>query len=265
MIVGVEIRPKLISVGFSRLGEHLDDVVSFKPPQTQRNLVPKIVQVVHENVGKNIEAICVVAPEVIDKQRGKLVAIKGLPYSNLRIQKPLNMQLGCPVVLEHTTSAALLCESSLEKNSVKLVYIDLSSNLGAAISKNTDSDQNCEYIDLGAQIVNFDDNQSEFFRDLLRDVFKKSNANNDYLKRLNKHQWNLVASYLSIGIYNLICLANPEHIVLGGDLSEFYKKFIKSLKKQLYNRNNAQLKISKTHFENPCLVGAIRLAANELL
>ncbi|MDQ5943619.1 MAG: fructokinase [Patescibacteria group bacterium] len=268
MIVAVDIGGSKIRVGYSRIGDHIEDSIDFATPKNQRVVVESIIENIHKLVGiSQVDAIGVCSPAPINKTRGTIGAPHNIPWKNLRIVSPLQKHFGCKVAFEHDATAAGIAEARVGagRNYGVVLYITVSTGIGNSIIVHGKPLPGPNNPESGSMIVAYSPTEIKNFSHAtsgraIEYYYRKSPS----MIKDPKH-WKTIASELAIGIYNMICIVNPDCVVIGGGVAVHYKRFHKPLLKQLHGFKPLYPlpPIKKAVFvETAPLVGAMLLAAD---
>lgn len=235
MIIAIDIGGTKVRVGYSHLGNHLDDSIEFATPVSQRVAIKSIIDNIHRLVGTSpIDAIGIASPGSINKARGTIVAPRNLAWHNLRIVKPLQKFFDCPVVLEHDATAGGIAEARMgagQGHSVVL-YVTISTGIGNSIIVNGSPLPTPHNQEGGWQIISQEQGE---------DRFGQLSSGRAIQLRYGKiaaeihdsSTWQIITHDLAVGIYNMITIVQPDCVVLAGGVAVHYKRFIKPLKRQL--------------------------------
>jgi glucokinase len=236
MIVAVDIGGTKTRVGYSRIGDHIEDSLDFPTPKNQRAVISTIIESIHKLVGiSQIDAIGVCCPAPINKSRGTIGVPHNIPWKNLRIVSPLQNYFDCKVTFEHDATAAGIAEARLGagKGFGVVLYITISTGIGCSVIINGYPLPGPNNPQGGDIIVKYSPTEIKSFSAsasgrTIEEYYQKSPS----MIRDHKH-WETIASELSIGIYNMINIVAPNCVVLGGGVTVNYKKFYKPLMRQL--------------------------------
>jgi len=239
MIIAIDIGGTKIRIGYSHLGTHLEDSLQFPTPVSQRVVVKSLIDNIHRLVGTSpIDAIGIASPGSINKDRGTIVAPRNLPWHNLRITKPLKDFFNCPVLLEHDATAGGIAEARIGagRGHSVVLYVTISTGIGNSIIINGSPIPTKYSQEGGWQIISQGDGE---------DRFGQLSSGRAIQLRFGKiaaeihdsNTWQIIASDLAVGLYNMITIVQPDCVVLAGGVAVHYKHFIKPLKKQLESFN----------------------------
>jgi predicted NBD/HSP70 family sugar kinase len=267
MIVAVDIGGSKIRVGYSRIGDHIEDYLDIPTPNNQRIVIDSIIESIHKLVGiSQVDAIGVCSPAPINKARGTIGAPHNIPWKNLRIVAPLQKHFDCKVAFEHDATAAGIAEARVGagRGYGTVLYITVSTGIGNSIIVNGNPLPSPHNPQGGDIIVSYSPTEIKSFSGSASGRAIEINYQKSPSMIRDPKHWKTIASELSIGIYNMISIVAPDCVVLGGGVMVHYKRFHKPLMKQLrsFDPIYPLPPIKKAVFvEKAPLVGAMLLAA----
>lgn len=238
MIVAIDIGGTKTRIGYSRIGDHIEDSIDFATPKNQRVVIDTIIENIHKLVGiSQIDAIGVCCPAPINKARGTIGTPHNIPWKNLRIVSPLQNHFGCPVIIEHDATAAGIAEARVGagKDFGVVLYVTISTGIGNSIIVDGNPLPGPHNPEGGSMIVKYTNSTIQDFSGsadgkAIEEYYQKAPS----MIRDPKH-WRSIASELAVGIYNMICVVAPDCVVLGGGVTVHYKRFYKPLMRQLHS------------------------------
>lgn len=274
MIIGIDIGGTKTNIGLSYTGETIVDSHIIPTPRNQRKVISKLSSEIRKLVGEQqIDAIGITCPAPINKARGIITQPHHLPWHNLKLVTPLKKQFKCPVIIEHDATAGGIAEARFGagKNYHYICYITISTGIGNALildGKPLPGPNNAEG---GAQIIDMHEAELNSKNGSYEDLASGSTIVRDFGARASeinsRSQWQLIARRFSYGIYNIIQIAAPECVILGGGVGSHYKKFSSALNKEL-NKFSPLYPIPPVIMaknpETAPLMGIIYLAAQSL-
>lgn len=274
MIIGIDIGGTKTTIGLSHNGESIDDSITISTPQNQRKVGEMLRYEVRKLIGHdNVDAIAICAPAPIDKRRGMILAPHNIPWRNLRICAPLQKVFNCPVVIEHDATAGGIAEARFGagRKYNLFCYVTISTGVGGVIMYNNSPLPTPHNAEFGAQIVEGEHIGMSTLSGSFEHLASGRAIERDFGARAseihNRHEWQLIARRMSYGLYNISQIVAPEAIILGGGVAVHYKRFARTLQKELqqYQPLYALPKILPAkHIETAPLLGSIYLAAQQL-
>ena len=267
MIVAVDIGGSKIRVGYSRIGDHIEDYIDFPTPKNQRVVIEAIIENIHKLIGISpVDAIGVCCPAPINKTRGTIGEPHNIPWRNLRITAPLQKHFGCKALLEHDATAAGIAEARIGagKKYHTVLYVTVSTGIGNSIIINGNPIPGPNNAQGGDMIVSIGSKDIQSFS-----TAASGRAIESYYQKApsmikDPRHWKSIASELSVGIYNMISIVAPDCVVIGGGVAVHFKRFRKPLTKQMQNFDPIYPlpPIKKAAFvETAPLIGAMLLAS----
>lgn len=274
MIIGIDIGGTKTTIGLSHNGEGIDDSITIATPQNQRKVGEMLRYEVRKLIGHdNVDAIAICAPAPIDKRRGMILAPHNIPWRNLRICAPLQKVFNCRVVIEHDATAGGIAEARFGagRKYNLFCYVTISTGVGGVIMYNNSPLPTPHNAEFGAQIVEGEHIGMSTLSGSFEHLASGRAIERDFGARAseihNRHEWQLIARRMSYGLYNISQIVAPEAIILGGGVAVHYKRFARTLQKELqqYQPLYALPKILPAkHIETAPLLGSIYLAAQQL-
>lgn len=270
MIISVDIGGTKVRVGYSRLGDYLEDTIEFDTPVSQRAVVPKLIETINLLVGSSkIDAIGIASPASINKARGTIIRSRNLAWKNLRITLPLKKHYGCPVLFEHDATAAGIAEARNGggKGHALVLYVTISTGIGSSIIFNGQPLSQKHNSQGGDQIIKDDYSNPVAYYATSSGKAIEQQYKHPASGITNPATWKLIARDMATGLYNMIAIVQPDCVVLGGGVSVHYKRFIKPLKRSLaeFGPTYPLPLIKRARYvETAPMMGVLLLAAEEL-
>lgn len=205
-------------------------------PKDRNTALVKITKGLRELAGNyKIEAIGITCPGPIDKKNGMILDPRNLTWGNIKICKYLQDKFDCPCILEHDATAGGIAEAKLgsARNKSTVLFITISTGIGTSIiidGQPLPSPYNSEG---GTHIIQTQSFPGQQFQDIAGGrAIERQYSKHPQLISSNK-DWDQIAKNLSIGIYNLSVIIQPDIVVLAGGVVVHFNKFIKPLHKYL--------------------------------
>lgn len=302
LTVGVYLDKDIIRTGILDFEGHIVALneIKFDCRGTDPQLVAqKIAEEVRESISNNkipiskIIGIGIGMPGIIDFKRGVVVFSAQLGWKNINIINMLEKEIAIKTTVDNAEKVKVLAESlyGAAKGSNNVVLISLGSGVGSASiingeifrSKNnsvgeighTTVDPNgimCDcgrrgclqtYIAEGALIQ--EANKVKDITSIRQIIDAADNKENWAVSILDR-----ATTYIAIAINNLVCMYNPDTVILSGKLIEKYPE-IKELIEQkcdqyIWEQFNGAFKIVYSMLKNQSvIIGAATLALNTYL
>lgn len=270
MIIGIDIGGTKIRVGYSRLGDYIEDSIEFDTPTNQRRAAQMLIDTIHLLVGStSIDGIGVASPGPINKARGTIINPHNLLWHNYRITLPLQNHFHCPVILEHDATAGGIAEArqGAGQGCPLVLYITISTGIGSSIIYNGNTLGQRHNSQGGDQIIGNESTKPLTYHETCSGKSINLIYQHPASEIKNSHTWNLIAKDMAVGIYNMIAIIQPDCVVLGGGVLVHYKHFVKPLHRWLssYNSTYPLPPIKRARYvETAPLLGVMLLATEAL-
>lgn len=257
MILAIDIDSSLIRIGYSRAGDHLDEIVEISSPVSQRALMPLIIGSIQSLVGStSIDAIGLASGGHVNIAKGTIIELTGTNWGHLRIAKPLQDAFGCKVHLAPTVLAGATAETyqRANKHNTLSLYLHLSRDISGCLVEDYEIPKYRILSEIGRLMISTSHASIMSWNDAWSDIDHTT------------HDWKQTVDVLSPGIHTIITTSSPDKIILGGNLSNYYKSFGKLLINELKQHDLRLLPtISSAKLGTSApLVGAMYLAAQTL-
>ncbi len=175
------------------------------------------------------------APGRINRQNGSVIAFGNLGWKNVNLGEDIEKIFKCPTIVENDAKMAALSEAMLLKDEFKKVlYITVSTGIGFAFINEGTIDQSVG--DPGGKSLLIDKRNHYIpWEDYI--------SGKAIVKRFGKMAkdiedqkiWKNIAQDLSQGIIELIAIFEPDIIVFGGSVGNYFEKYQTFLEKALAN------------------------------
>jgi predicted NBD/HSP70 family sugar kinase len=172
------------------------------------------------------------APGTIDRRHGIGRKFANLPWQNVHILADVERIFGCPMVVENDAKLAGLSESMLLKNHHRVLYVTISTGIGYALV--VDGNIETNFSDNGAADIFLEHEGKlapwESFasgRAIVARYGKRAEDIHD------DATWQKIVRELRSGFLQLIAIMEPDAIVVGGSVGNFFERFEKFLKADL--------------------------------
>ncbi len=189
-------------------------------------------------------AVAVTGPRT-DRKHGRIVNSSNLPWRNVPIQHDAELLCGCPLVIENDAKLAALSESMLLKDKYKKVlYVTVSTGIGFGLVVNGvidtsvgDAGGKPMLLEHKGKLVSWEDFASGH---AIVERFGKQ------AKDINDQQtWKIISRDLAKGFIHLIAIMQPDVIVIGGGVGNYFEKFEIYLKEDIENYKIPLVKLPK--------------------
>ena len=267
VVIGIDIGGTKIRIGGSNKGINLGRSVYVRTPEHYAEALHLIAQSVATLTGRHqIEAIGIASPGPIDLRNGRILTPSHLPWHNVAICHDLKQVFACPVSLGHDTTLGGVAEANFGagRDVSNLLYVSISTGIGSSQIINGQplpGDYNSEG---GRQLIQQEvHDRFVSFEDLASGAAIQRDFGKIAADIHKARDWDEIAHRLSLGLYNLIVITNPELVILGGGVAVHYHRFIRPLRRHLTDLQKfySLPKITQARFvETAPLIGAVMLA-----
>lgn len=160
-----------------------------------------------------------------DREKEIATNFSNLGWRGIHIQKDMEAITNCPLVIENDAKLAALSEAMLVKNEFSVVlYITISTGIGYGLVRNGQIDDNIG--DGGGKTIILEHNGKympweEFAsgKAIVERFGKMAKDIND------EKTWKIISRDLALGVTELIAITQPEVIVFGGSVGNYFDKY----------------------------------------
>lgn len=169
----------------------------------------------------------------IDRPHGIGVVFANLPWKNVPVQQDLEKIFHCPFVLENDAKLGGLSEAMLLQHKFKSVlYLTISTGIGLGLTVNGEIDPNVGdgggrtiLLEHKGQLVPWEDFASG--RAIVERYGKMA------MEITDKATWRKICRDLAQGMIELIAIAQPEVIVIGGSVGTYFERYHELLAEEI--------------------------------
>jgi glucokinase len=168
-----------------------------------------------------------------NRSAGIAYRFSNLPWKNVPIQHDLEKILKCPVTIENDAKLASLSEAKLLKDKYqRVLYVTISTGIGYGLTVDCIIDSNIG--DPGGRSMLIE-HRGKF---VPWETFASGKAIVEhYGKRAedihDEKTWSAIARNLKLGFLELIAVMQPDVIVVGGSVGNYFERLKKPLKNEL--------------------------------
>jgi predicted NBD/HSP70 family sugar kinase len=171
-----------------------------------------------------------VAATIIDRDRGVAEKLGNLPWKHIPLQQEIEDICHSPVVIENDAKLAGLSEAMLLKDKYKVVlYITVSTGIGYGLVVKGNIDKNIG--DGGGRTMMLEHEDKfvpwEDFASGRAIVERYGHMAKDIT---DKETWEAISRDLAKGFIELIATTEPEVIVIGGSVGQYFDRYKQPLK-----------------------------------
>ena len=244
MYLGIDIGGTKTLVATLHNNGIIDECVKFPTLSEYDKFLEKLTSTIEGFTTKDFIAAGVGIPAVlIDRKRGEGLRFGNLPWHNASIEDDVKLLINCPVVVENDAKLAGLSESMLLKDDYKKVlYVTISTGIGFALVVNGVIDTS--FGDGGGRTMLLEhDGKSLPWESFASGKAIVQQFGKRAAEITDAKTWRIISANLAEGLVDLIAIAQPEIIVLGGSVGVYYSRFAKFLNEDLKHFENALMPI----------------------
>ena len=214
----------------------------FETPQNYTEFLAVLAENVDKLATKKFKAAGVGVPSKIDRTQGIAIAGGRLPWTNVPVQKDVHAIAHCPTIIDNDANLAGLSEAMLLKEFHRVLYVTISTGIGTGYIVDQKIDPSMADSE-GGEILLEHSGKLEPWEDfasgraIVRRFGKRATEITD------KETWRTIAHDISIGLFDLIAVVEPDIIVLGGGVGAHYDKFSTYLEEYLKQYETPMLAI----------------------
>lgn len=298
--VGIEIDRSRIRIGIINFIGDIEVLNEIKRDlhQSYEDTIREIVESVHQMLKQSntslskVLGIGVGIPGVVDNEQGVVVVSEQLRWVNCPIRQDLSEHFACDIIIDNELKMQILAEIGdyYAPTYENCILIGMGSGIGAAILMNGDVYRGIKNNagEISHVTINPQGNLchcgnrgclstyvSETALIKQAQQFKPISTIEQLFKEIsNGEQWaldmeNNVATYIAIAINNLVCLYEPEAIIVSGDFINQNEKFQNLLQekcsKYIWKEMQSHLQLVFSEQQNSGVVKGAALQAQKIL
>lgn len=235
---------KTLVAVFDKHGKIIEQI-KFPTPKDYDDFKIELAKTVASLSTKDFLRVVVALPARIDRKHGVALAFGNLEWVNLPFQQDMELIFHAPVILENDAKLASLSEAILvKKQYVRVLYVTISTGIGAGLIVDGKIDSDFEDMEAGQMLLEY--------RGHLRD-WEDFGSGRAFQEKFGKRvgeiaddhneAWYWFARNIAVGLINLIATLTPELIIIGGGAGAHLEKFKDRLDEQLKIYENPMFKI----------------------
>lgn len=179
------------------------------------------------------KAACVAVPGRLDRKHGRALGFGTLKWPEVAIEADIEKIIDCPVIIENDSKLAGLSEAILVLNDFKhVLYVTIGTGISSAVILDgkidpamADSEGGQIWLEHKGRRIQWEDLASG------KAVFKQFGKRAEDIH--DEASWKTIAHNLSVGLADLIAIIQPEVIVIGGGVGQYFDRFSKYLREDL--------------------------------
>lgn len=240
MYVGVDIGGSKTLVAILDSSGVIKDQVKFPTPSDYEDFIRKLsdtYQGFKSITDNKLTAGGVAIPGKVDRQHGIGEYFGNLPWRHVAIKADAGKIFSCPIAVDNDANLGGLSESMLLEKHKRVLYITISTGIGTGFIVDqsidpelADSEGGQMLLQHHGQWVKWEDFASGSA--IVRRFHKRAEEITD------SRTWQQIAHNLTIGFVELMALGQPDIIVIGGSVGEYFDRFEKYLDENLSHYAN---------------------------
>jgi glucokinase len=171
----------------------------------------------------------------LDRSNGVAHTFGNLDWKDVPIKSDLSKLTNCPVIVENDAKLAAVSEALILKDSFSdVLYVTISTGIGYGLVKNGQLDTNIG--DGGGRTMLIEHEGKDIpWEDFAggRALFEKYGKQAKDIE--DERSWRDISSNLAKGFIELIAITEPQVIVIGGSVGNYFDKFATYLKEDIEN------------------------------
>lgn len=275
-IIGIDLGGTKISAGLVKQSKIVKAVAEPTNKGCVNDVVIQIKSILQKLINKDVEAIGIGAPSIVDTKKGIIFEVSNIPsWKKVFLADLIGQEFDIPVYINNDANCFALAEKHYGKakkyNDIVGVTIGTGLGVGIVINGKLYNGHNCgagEFCN-----IPYLNNTLEYYcsGNFFKTVYKIDGATL-YKKALAGDSksikiFNEFGDHIGVALAVIVLSIDPEIIVLGGSVSKsssfFWDSMINSLKKKIYTQTFKTLIIKKSSIKEPGVLGAASLRLNK--
>jgi predicted NBD/HSP70 family sugar kinase len=211
--------------------------IKFPTPHDYDDFLIELKKTLQDLEADDFEACAVAVPGLIDRQHGIGRRFGNLPWKNVPLLHDIERITHCPTVLEHDPSLAGLSEAMLVKHVSKVLYVTVSTGIGAGLIVDRQIDENFAVSEAGMMMLEHKGRLEPW------ESFASGSA---IVRRYGKmakdiHDeatWKAIGRDIAHGMQQLLAITEPDLVVIGGSVGRYFDNYAHFLRAELKKYQN---------------------------
>jgi glucokinase len=276
VVLGIDVGGHSIKAGIvTRKGNITDKETTLTEAEKGRDIVIENIIKIGKLLlkrNKEVTAVGIGIPGIVDK-KGYVTYTPNIPLSKYDLGRALRSKLHKRIVFGNDADNFALAKHKFgaAKDNETIVCLTLGTGIGSGLIINGKLFENKGAPELGHTTIKFDGVKAKCcgndgciesyigrktFPEGPLEAYRKALAGNQDAK----NRFIDFGRYLGIAISNFINIFNPDMVILGGQMSNAYEFFKRSMKKEIDKRTLFKTKVVRSQMHEPGVVGAGILA-----
>lgn len=209
----------------------------FLTPKVYEDFIKELEDNIAQLSNTEFKAATIALPGLIDRDSGVAIKFGNLPWTNVNIVNDVSALLKCPVFIENDAKLAGLSESMLVKDEFsRVLYVTVSTGIGIGFTNHQIIDKNAG--DGGGKTILLDRNGKHVPWESIASGKSIVEIYGKMAKDIEDEKtWKKIVKDLADGMIQLIGIFEPQLIVVGGSVGNYFPKYGKLLEEQLTTYN----------------------------
>lgn len=182
---------------------------------------------------ESIHSISIAVPGIVDHSTKKILGFGNLSWGQIDIKKDIESEFKRKVFIDNDANVgALAAVNDLEEIPELAVYISLGTGIGTAVVENGSINKNLSHSEGGHILVLINNKLIEW------EDIASGKAIVEYFGKFaseitDEKQWEEIAQRVSLGLFTIVPLLQPQVIIFGGGIGTYFRNFNKQLESML--------------------------------
>ncbi len=196
----------------------------FKTSKDYQSFLEELKNTVASFRTTDYRAGCIAVPGKVNRNRGIGEYFGNLPWHNVPIQADAEKIFHCPIIIENDANLGALSESMLRPKDKRLLYVTISTGIGTGFIINRTIDPELADSEGGHMVLEYHGKRipwEDFAsgRAIVERFGKKAKEITD------EKIWRRIAYDLALGFFELIAITQPDIVIVGGSVGNYFDRF----------------------------------------
>lgn len=211
----------------------IQERLRFPTPKKYADFIRILTENVDSLTTKEFIACGIGFPGRVDRAHGVGVAMGNLPWLDVNLKIDAQKIARCPVAIDNDANLAGLSEAMLLKHQFnRVLYVTISTGIGTGIIINQAIDPDFANSE-GGQIIVEHAGKLETWEKLVSGKAIVRRFGKQARDITDPKTWRQIAHDISLGLIDLIAVVQPQVIVLGGGVDDYFTRFESLLMQEL--------------------------------
>jgi predicted NBD/HSP70 family sugar kinase len=222
----------------------LEQSQKFPTPLDYPIFVQKLNEVCLAIIGDNQVQKCAIAmPGLIDHQHNSVKAFGNLAWKNIDIVSDLSAKIpSLQIYLENDAKTAALSEASYLPQYSKVLYLTISTGIGAGLVVDGQLDKTLSDMETGQMLMQID-NREDTWEHFASGKAIVAEYGHIAAEITDEASWRRISHRVFLGLNELCAIVQPDAVVIGGGVGSHLPKFKSFLDQEFVSHANPELKI----------------------